>query len=57
MVNTSLHLASSRNYINMVILLLSKGADVNILNKRRHSALCKAANRGNMDIVSILIRK
>lgn len=54
---TSLMFASMKNYVEMVQLLLERGADVNSQNEKGASALFYASMEGHIDIAKLLLDK
>lgn len=52
---TALMWASANGHTNTVILLLSAGADVNIINRAGKTALILASKNGHTDIVKVLL--
>ncbi|MFT7087385.1 MAG: ankyrin repeat protein [Rickettsiales bacterium] len=54
--DTALHIAAQNGYLELVIALLTRGADVNLLTSNGWTALHFAAQRGYLEVVKILIR-
>ncbi len=50
-----LHIASSNGNLELVQLLLSKGAKINILNEDEETAIMQAACYGHIDVVAFLL--
>ena len=53
---TTLHMAVNYENTDLVKLLLDKGANPNLLNKSEKPPILDAAEKGNRDIVRILIQ-
>ena len=54
---TPLHLAASEGYIEMISLLLSRGADVAAVATNGETALHRAAAGGHKDVVELLLSR
>ncbi|XP_011408170.2 PREDICTED: ankyrin repeat domain-containing protein 50-like, partial [Amphimedon queenslandica] len=54
---TSLHVAVRGGYHDVVQILLSAGADVNLIDTDGDTALIEAAREGNCDVVELLLKK
>lgn len=52
---TALYRASSWGHLDIVNLLLTAGADVNKMNKKRRTPLYIASKKGHVDIVNLLL--
>ena len=53
--DTGLHIAASRNYKDLCIMLIQYGVDLNIKNNYGKTALMKAILKGNTEIVDLLL--
>lgn len=49
--------AANKGYVTVVEWLLDNGADVNIVNTKRSTALMCAAYRGHAEVVALLLRR
>merc|ERR1711978_84407 len=52
--DTALTLAAASGHYRFVELLLSRGARIDVRNKKGHPALWLAANGGHLDVVQLL---
>ena len=55
--DTGLHIAASRNYKDLCIMLIQYGVDLNIKNNYGKTALMKAILKGNTEIVDLLLKE
>ncbi|CAK4279357.1 unnamed protein product, partial [Aphanomyces euteiches] len=53
--NTPLHAAARNGHVEIVMELLSRGADVNLQNKHGQTALHEAVNNRDFDVVKTLV--
>jgi ankyrin repeat protein len=52
--NTCLHLAAADNKVEMIIILLDLGVDINIVNNRGETALQVATRRNNHEVIGLI---
>ena len=55
--DTGLHIAASRNYKDLCLMLIQYGVDLNIKNNCGKTALMKAILKGNTEIVDLLLKE
>ena len=54
---TALYLAAEEGHLEMVTLLIAKGADVSRIDRHGYAALHRSAGKGHTDVVKLLIAK
>jgi ankyrin repeat protein len=55
--STPLSVAAEHGYLEIVMLLLEKGADVTVRNKDGWTLLNLAVNRGHIEVIELLLKE